>query len=313
MKLSLKDAYKISKLYNLGKVRKTKLIKNGLVNYNFILETEKGEFIVRFLGHKLDKYKKQRLMLESKVLNYLKNRNFPYQTPIPIKNKKGKYLSNINNRAFWIYKKIEGDSFKGKINDEMIKEIAKALATYHKYIKNLKINKKDPYIFSIDWIIKRYSKLKKIKIKNKEDKLFADNSRFFSECLDKINKMNFKTNLTITHSDFQKDNLLFRKNKVVAILDFDNLEIAPRINEIAYSIKNFKKEKQKVFLKEYEKINPLSKKEKAMIIPLIIRNNCITFWWFYAGMKKRKNRRCNLMNYNIKMTRDLVKEIGWLK
>lgn len=319
MRLLKKDAQKISNDYSLGDIKNIDLIKGGLINYNFEIKTDKGKFIIRFLEHKSNEANKRKLKLEFKTLEFLNEKKFPYNVPYPIKNKKGRYLSNLNGKKFWIYKKINGKNVK-KLNKEKLKGIVVLLATYHKFVKRIKLKKEDliytTNFFNMAWLKKEYFKMEKIKPKTKLGKLMKKNLELFSNILDKISKIDFNKNITITHSDFHKNNILFKGDVVIALLDFDNLETVSLIKDVAYAIQNtciehekINKNKMNFFLKEYEKINKLSKEEKEIIIPAIIREKCIFFWWDYKEMKKRKDLKYKFMEDTIKIVKNLAKEI----
>lgn len=321
MKLTKKEAQKIAEEYDLGKVKSFKPFSGGLVNYNYELKTEKGSFVVRMIGHKITKYKKQKLELEKNILLFLDRKDFPYNIPVPLQYKKNKYHSKIKGRTFWVYKMIQGGSPCLR-NDATLREIAKALATYHKYIKNFKVDKSHKDIFSLKWLVDRYRKLtpkiEKMKPKNKTDKLFKENFNMFKDLTYEISKMNFKTNLIVVHGDINLENLLFKGNKLTAILDFDNLSIAPRVEDIAYSLRlscanssGIKKNKMNIYLKEYEKIHKLTKKEKNMIISLMIRSNCTVFWWMWVEMKKGQDKKYRMIKWSVDLTKSLIRE--WKK
>ncbi len=317
MKLLKKEAQKICNQYNLGKVNKIKIIEGGLINDNFEIKTDQGQFIIRFLGHKFHEANKRKLKLEFKILEFLNKNKFPYEVPLPLKSKKGRYPSRLNGKNFWVYEKIKGNKVK-RLNKEKFKEIVILLATYHKFVKKIKLRKEDIIyhnrLFNLDWLKKNYSEMKKIKPRTKLDKLMRENLEFFSSMLDKISKIKFNKNIIPTHSDFHIGNMLFKKDKLVGLLDFDNLETTPLIKDVAYTIQNtcFKNNKlnkntMRFFLRGYEKINKLTKEEKEMIIPAIIREKCIFFWWDYKEMKKRKDLKYKFMVETIKETKDLVK------
>ena len=168
MELTKKEIEEISKEYSLGKVISTKHITTGWSNFNFIFNTKKGKFIIQILGDKLDSWKKKRMNIQFKLLDYFKKNNFPYEVPKPLKNKKQKYLLKFGDKTLWVYEFVKGDSVK-KINLEQFKEIAKTLAKYHKFVKNFKL--KDNDFFDLNWQLEEYKKLKKIKPINKIDRL----------------------------------------------------------------------------------------------------------------------------------------------
>ncbi len=317
MKITREEIDKIAKDYEIGKVIKYKLIKQGKINYNFDVKTNKGNFVIRILGHKNDKANKRKLKLEFKVLNFLKKNKFPYEIPYPIKNGKGIFLSKVNGKDCWVYKKLKGKNIK-KINEEKIKNIAILLATYHKFVKKIKLNKNEKVhadnFFDLNWLLKKYSSMKKIRQKNNVNKLILENFKFFEDLLNKIKKIKFNKNIIITHSDFQKENFLFEGDKIKGLLDFDNLDTLPLIKDLASAIQNacfgnlkLNNSKMKLFLREYEEINKLSKEEKEMILPAILREKCIGFWWFYMELKKEKDKKYKIIKKIINEAKNLEK------
>ena len=66
-------------------------------------------------------------------IKYLKKKNFPYKTPEPILNSKGQELFHINGKNLWVYKKINGEILENGCSLNQYRQIAKALALFHKY------------------------------------------------------------------------------------------------------------------------------------------------------------------------------------
>ena len=302
----------ILKTYNLGNIKSIKKIKTGHVNYDFDSKTNKGDFIIQIIGDKFNKWKKDRLKIQFELLTFLKNKKFPYECPNPLKNKYGRYLLRLNKHHIWIYKKIEGKFYK-HYNLNHFKEIAKSLATYHNYIKNFKCHDED--FFNNDWLFEKYSEMKKIESNNKLDTLMLDNIDLFENILEKISETDFmKSKFVLTHSDFSNENLIFEKDRLKGIIDFDNLQMAPVEKDIAiavkrcnYLAKGFNKKKLDVFLKEYRKYSLLSIDERLIFLSLI-KDNCSLFWWFYSGMKKSNEKeRYNALLETVKETKKLIK------
>jgi homoserine kinase type II len=296
MKLTKAQAELISKEYRLGKVKSIKPIAGGWVNYNYLLKTDKGKFVVRLLGAKMKKDTKDRLSTEFKVLSHLHKKKFPYAIPYPLKNKKGNYLMNNGKTLLWVYPYIEGSPIKDYDN-AMIKSIARALATYHKTVGNIKItnNRK---VDSLREISKKYKQMKKVRSNNPANKLMLENIDFFEGSLNKLEKINFNTKQVPIHYDFHKGNLLFNKKQVVGILDFERLLYAPRILDIAHLIKcTYKKDKSgfirrvNFIIKEYDKVNPLTKKERALVLPMLAKDSCRMLEQFYFSAKKNLGKK----------------------
>ena len=291
MKISISEAKKICKLYNLGKFQELKPMTGGLVNHNFNLKTSQGRFVIRVLSDKFDKGKEERVKLEFKVLGFLKKNNFPYKVPEPLANNKSGYISSMNGKTFWVYSRLEGKSISKieEVKTNIIKELANVLAIYHKTIKNLKVKPDNPRR-RINWICGRLDYIEKIKPGNKVDRITLDNVGYFRSILrEAIEKISTK-NILVNHMDFDASNALFKNGKIVSIIDFDNTEVSSRVNDIATSIKDscftdhkFDKKKAALFLNTYENVNRLSKKEKEIIPYCILEKYCEVFSWYYRG------------------------------
>ena len=221
----------------------------------------------------------------------------------------------FKSKYLWVYPYLKGKT-KKKLNKKEFQEIAKVMAIFHKYLRDLKIKTSRDY-YDFNWIINKYKILKKRKIKNKLDKLFIENSDFLLSILEKLEKLNYEK-MILTHSDFKSSNLLFRKGKIKGILDFDNLEYAPKTKDVASSLtkaaylgKNWNFLKQKIFLQEYKKFNSFSKKEEPLIMPVLLKDRICVFWWFYDEMKKNKDKAYNSMIKILNEINELLKE--WKK
>jgi homoserine kinase type II len=295
MKLTKKDAIQIAKEYDLGKVKSIKIIEGGAVNYNFDLKTEKGNFILRIIGSNMNEVKKTRLNSEFKLLTYLHKKKFSYGIPVPIKNKNGIYLTKIAKYHVWVYKKIDGELIKN-YDKKTLKSVVKALATYHKYVKNLKIKNKRN-LGSLKVLYKKYLIMKEVKSKNPKDVLMLENIDLFIDSFSKLKHIDFNINEVPIHYDFHKENLLFKDKKVIGIIDFERTFYAPRILDLAHLIKCTYEsgdkfiERINFILNEYDKVNVLTQKERSLILPMLLRDNLVMFEKFYnaKGVMKTGN------------------------
>ena len=317
MKLTQSQAKKICKQYNLGDLKSFKAFPGGLVNYNFKLTTEKGNFVLRILGSKMDDWKTTKFYLEQDVLKHLKKKKFPYKIPRAIKSIDGEILGKIGKYNYWIYSFLEGKT-DVELNNERLKEIAKAISVYYLAIKDFKIDKTHRFLSAV-WLLESYKnlgkQLKKIKNPNKIDKLMKDNFDEFFNILKEISKINLKIKPIVAHGDMINSNVLFKGNKIVGIIDFDNLRIAPRTEDIAYALRlhsvnhdGLNKKRFNLMLNEYERKTKLTKREKQLIFPLMLLSNLTVFWWMYTKMKKGLDKKYEMINWTIKTTKEIEKE-----
>jgi Ser/Thr protein kinase RdoA (MazF antagonist) len=312
MNLTKKDFIKICDEFNLGSLKDSNFIEEGLDNFNYQIKTTKSIFIIRVVRKNKSKNQLQNLKQEFKLLNYL-NHNFDYRIPVFIKTKKGKTLYSIKGNILWVYERLEGTSLKRRPNFNEMKEIAKALANYHKKVKGFGGNKNE-IINYYSHIYESFKKLDKIKPKTKEDKFVIKYANLFKGIPEKFIKENFSKNLLMLHSDFDGSNVLFENGKITGIIDFDDSVMGPRIRDVAISIKDsccpkgkLNRKWLKEFMREYEKINPLTKEEKDMIIPFILLENASFLIWAYLEMEKVRDKRIKYMKEVVKLTKSIVR------
>ena len=312
MKLTKKEAQNIADNYNLGKTKNLDYFPRGWVNWNYKLETDKGIYVIKIVGgNNPIEFRKRRMKEQAGILNHLSKKKFPYEIINPIKNKRGNYLMNFKKRSLWVYHYLKGEQ-KKKVTKKEFQNIAKALALFHNYSKTHKVQEDFRKIFP--WLRKEYKRLSTRKAKNKRDKLFLENNELFRKILEEVAKVDYGK-LQANHRDFHEGNMIFNKQKVKGIIDFDGIRKAPRALDIVLSILNtsyikhgWTKEKQKVFLKAYEKINPLTKKEKKLFYPLLIHHHLILFLWFYNEMEKNQDKAYNMMKWSSKDLKNFYKE-----
>jgi Ser/Thr protein kinase RdoA (MazF antagonist) len=312
MKLTDVQVEGICKLYRLGKFISYDEIKEGYMNYDFLFKTSKGKFIIQILGGKFDKWKQDSMKLEFAVLSFLRKKNFPYEMPRPIKNVNGDYTSDFGGKKLWTYRFLEGES-KDKLNMEEFKQLARATALYHKYIK--KFEDKNKKAFSdFDWIIKNYENFRRLRSKNNIDRLMLQNIDFYIGLLRKLERLDYGK-FTFIHGDLDGCNVIFERGRLKGMIDFDNIEYAPLAKDIAIIIlrenylgKGWSRRKLDVFLREYKKINSLDKKTRDLIIICALKDYCSLFCWYYNGMKKHRERAYDHMKEALKRTKELLDE-----
>jgi len=321
MKLTPKEAEFISKSYGIGNILAIKPMSTGKVNNSFDFKTTKGDYIIQIIGDEYTAWRQKRMNLQFRLLNYLKNKNFPYGVPTPLSliDSKDKCVLKINKKYVRINKKVEGKVIK-KFKKKHFKEAVKGLALFHKYSKNFDWGGKDDS-FSLDFEVlsKEYEKISEIKPRSEIDKLILKNVPMFHECLHQLKKMDFGKKQTI-HTDPNDTNILFKGDKLSGIIDFDSIELSPIAKDIVlaserikYPYKENNLKKIKLYAHEYRKSNNLSKKEESLMIPLLIWANCGFLIHYYFGLEKTNKRRNERIRHTIKETKMFAKLMGWIK
>ena len=120
------------------------------------------------------------------------------------------------------------------------------------------------------------------------------------------------------HTDFNNDNILFRGNKLIGIIDFDSVEFAPLAKDVALAGKRMKYPQWRIddkkipfYIKKYRKNAPFSKREEKLIVPLLIGEDCGLIKRFYWDMKKHLNERYEAIAETLNQTKLLASWLGW--
>lgn len=294
MKLTNKQISKLLKdKYGINEILVTRKLKSGQAEV-FEIITKKERYILKLYDLERSFVNNLKIKETIKLLLFLKKRKFPFELPIPLTHSGRKYILKLRPYEGILYKKIKGENIT-KLNLNIIREIAKFQAEFHKIAKDFKINKEiirfHKFIKSYKDFVEYYN-LKKLK-RNKNKAYFLSNLEFIKKAADfayhKLPKISQKE---VIHSDVNCYNIIFSKNKVRGIIDFENYNYAPRVFDIAYTIKMTCSKKSKLnirwikaYLKSYSNVHTLPKNYEKDLLPAILLDNYIYFLRAYEKGK----------------------------
>jgi len=260
-KIDKKDLITLSHNYKLGKITKTKGIKKGIENTNYLSKANKKNFILTIFEKRVQKKDLPFFMTLMERLNQKK-----ITCPKPLINRKGKHLTKIKNKPASIVTFLSGTD-KVNLSYKNCFDVGKNVAKFHKVTAKIKLCRKNS--MSIN---KLGGLLKSIKFKS--NKISSTLKPTLNMCLKDLKKQwPKKLPGGIIHGDLFIDNIFFKKNKFSGFIDFyfssnDYLmyEIAICINSLCFDKKrnSFKINHKKVknLINGYETIRPFTKKEK---------------------------------------------------
>lgn len=260
----------VCKDYSLGKYTNYEIIDIGYEDFNYILHTEKGRYVVKIFNTDRDNISCERLI---KIL--ITSINNGINTPKLYKTSHNSYIYTIKIEnvllKLFVMEYIEGQNLylKGRdLEDKELKEIAKISS---------KINSIDYAIketFYDEWTVtnlrEEYEKKKKY--------LTDEDYKKVTKILLEFEKIDFKLlKYAYIHGDIIKANLILDKNKKLYVIDFSAFNYLPRIIEVAVillgdcltSDKDITLRKMSYFLKEYNKCNIIEEKEKECL-PILL-------------------------------------------
>lgn len=283
-KLKKGDFEEILKNYNLGKYKSSRHVWWALQNTVYILNTTKGKFVLKIFERSDPKF----INFQVRVMDFVYKKKLPVQQIV--KTKSGERLFFYKNKRIMIKKYIEGEEEIGGFNDKLVKNLARNVGLLNKSLLKLKLRGK------YNW--GRYYQFKPMKeraglvygfdFKKNEDKLLKD--------LKKLKKS--KLRRSVVHGDFHASNLLVKNDKLVGIIDWDDVhedflvfEIAVFIAHSLITPKTIKKNQIKLFLKEYQRYVKLNGEEEKALYYFIKNRYLAVIAWCVKQLRQHKDRR----------------------
>jgi len=300
MRLTIKDTNKVLQNYDLGEVSITKRLTSGFANINYKIKTTKSNFLFRICAEKSLK----EIQYEIKVMNELRKIKFP--TAFPIKRKDGEFINKTKFGEVVIYDFAVGG--EPNVNEKTAKEIAKAVAKLNT-LRNWKELKKGN---AINLKLCRDNIGKFDSAKNKYSEIFE----YFKEETEFLSKpLKEKVPQGLVHGDIFPDNTKFKGNKLVAILDFeevctDNLlfDIGVTINGFCFQNNKLNPKLLEVFMEEYQKIRKISPKERKLL-PYYIQwgAHAMICWHLKHLLNRKETKKLNRVKYLMNRVKRLRK------
>ena len=293
--LKKEDFKSILENYEIGEYKSDKHIWQALENTVYELRTTNGKYIVKIS----EKSKPSFLRYQIKIINFLKEKGLPVQEYI--KTKSGKYIFFYKHKNILINKFIEG-KIDVKLDKDLVIDIAHKLGLLNKYLLKIKLTGK--YTWGKDYQFKplreRAGIIGKFNFTKEEKKLLKDMKKL------KRNKLR----KSLIHGDFHPSNFVIKNNKLVGIMDWDDMREDFLVCEVSLFIvhslasKNLDEEKIKLFLKEYQKIVKLNNEEKKASYYLM-KNNCLmTIAWCEIQQRTHKDNSKKIQRWETNIIKE---------
>ena len=263
-KLDKEQVISIISNYNLGKMKKFEGIKEGIENTNYLVETEKGKFILTIYEKRVNS---DDLPFFSKLMLELSNKNFI--CPKPILNKNNKYISDLDAKKFMLVSYLEGKS-KKNLSPNDCNSVGKQAARLHEITKNFNFKRNN------DLSVSSWRKIFN-QVKDKCNSIHPDLPKLIETNLKDVEK-GWPENLPkgIIHADLFHDNIFFKNDNFSGFIDFYfscndfyAFEIAICFNALCFDGINenlsFNVTKAKKFFDGYDQVRKISNEEKKYI------------------------------------------------
>jgi homoserine kinase type II len=240
--------------YNFGRLGGASEIPEGSVNSNYLIETTKGKFLLR-----VDEVKSEsEVRREIDLLAFLRKHGFP--CPHPMQDRTGRYYRDYEGKCVSLYKYNEGRvPIVARLRPSQLETIGRALGELHVIGKGYK--KGIDNRFSFERIADLY-----LTVRNRLPNYFRKITRTLEDEIEYLTRyLEGKLPKGIIHGDLFADNLLFRGEKLTAVLDFEAacrgkfiFDIATAVNALCFVDGGYSLDRFRYLLHGYESVRTLS-------------------------------------------------------
>lgn len=297
--LEKKDFINILEQYDIGKYKNIRHMGHAHANNVYKLKTTKGEYILKQLLF-FDKKKEIELKtIQHEITEYLYKKGVP--VPHIIKSRNGKLILGYDNKKIMVQTYFQGKSVK-KLTDAQTLDLAKKVGNMHNILLRIR---KEKYNLSIGEISKKLRRLKDIPKKIRGIST-ASHCKLLQEKIQDIDRKKLK--VSIIHRDIRGDNIVIYRDKIMAIIDWDDIckdYLCYEIGVIVYSffVRSDKCNKKQIniFLKEYQKHITFKQEEKKAVyyFTLLRFLEVISFFRYKIKINKKKRKEYKSIIYSL--------------
>ncbi|MFZ0888616.1 MAG: homoserine kinase [Candidatus Binataceae bacterium] len=246
--------HELAEDYGFGRVIRAVGIREGSVNTNYLLETGKGKFLVR-----IDEVKTEaELKREIDLLSFLRKHTFP--CPHPLQDRKGCYHRDLDDKCISVYRYQEGKILMPeRLRPSQLEATGRVLGELHVIGKGYK--KGIDNRFSFERIADLY-----LSVRNRLPNYFRKIIRTLDDEVGYLTQyLEGKLPKGMIHGDLFSDNLLFRGERLTAMLDFEAacrgkfiFDIATAVNALCFVDGRYSIDRFRHLLQGYESVRTLS-------------------------------------------------------
>ncbi|MCC5905807.1 MAG: phosphotransferase [Balneolaceae bacterium] len=212
--------------YDLGVFENYKPVSSGFANYNAKIETNRGNFLFRVVLQKTE----EELREEIELMEFLKKHFFPAAYPIPRKD--GEFINRLNeNRLVILFEFLDGT--EPEPSARTAAEIGDAAGWLNALPSHQWQNRKN------DLSIENCRKLIDSGFEETDNRLHSLLSYFVEETIELSAAIRPDLPKGLIHGDIYTDNTIFRDEKLIGILDFEEFCVDTLLFDLGNAIHGF--------------------------------------------------------------------------
>lgn len=227
--------------YDIGKIRKVMRLVGGSKRApKIVVTTNEGRFLLKRRPQgKDDVY---RMAFAHAVQTHLARRYFPV-APLVATRDEFSTILQIRGKIYEVFKYVGGSRYDGSAEETI--DTGRQLGMFHKYLTN----------FAFEWEPLRASFHDSTTVRGQLKTVASESSAgpgkklaavgeelmtLYNASSVRVNELGFDSWAEqVAHGDWHPGNMLFDKDKLVAVLDFDSVKIAPPITDLANACLQF--------------------------------------------------------------------------
>ncbi|BDU50870.1 homoserine kinase [Haliovirga abyssi] len=274
-KLTENDIDEIGDMYNLGKILDYKGIEKGIMNSNYLLETQNSKYIFRILEGNRDINNE---IDELKYLEHLSKNGIP--CPNVLRTKLNMDYIIIKGKMGVLFSFLEGSEVE-VVNKKLLNEFGEILGKMHNLSVGKIIHRNEK--IEMDYLYEILIKDEK-KLKNLLNSDYNIINKKYNDIKQKIENIYDKLPKGVNHNDIFPDNVFVKDGKISGVIDFNDALSDVFLNDISIVInfwiynklKKYDLEYINSFLEGYQKERKLTKLEKISL-PIFLEKTALTF------------------------------------
>lgn len=284
--------------YDLGEFQGFEPIVQGTVQTNYLLETTRGKFVLRYYESR----SRESASFETAVMGYLRRHGFP--CPTPYRDRHGRTVCTYQGKPLAIFAFVEGQHVE-RLDEDQRRQLVKRVADLNRLTRHYRPpNKEHRWNYGVELC----GRLAREEARNLNTVAASAKVEWLEG---ELSRLRLPPSLPkgICHCDLHFTNLLYRDGELVALLDFDDanytyltFDLVGLIEAAAWhhdrdALLNLGEARRVVL--EYEGHRPLSHNERRHLFDvykLSILFDCI--WYFERGDADdfREKRKVDYLN-----------------
>lgn len=197
--------------YDLGTYVRAEAIQQGTVQTNFVVETTRGKFVLRYYENR----SRESVLFEQDLLLYLAGRRYP--CPAPFANVYGEYVGVYRDKPYLISEFLEGQHIEHP-DEHHRQQLVQKAAELQKLTTGF-YSLYTAYRWNYDPdLCRRLAGAEATRLNTGAAR------KKFAWLVDQLEALDLPASLPrgICHCDFHFSNVLFRGDEFVALIDFDD-------------------------------------------------------------------------------------------